>query len=62
MLKNYVRKYRKAAGLTLRDLAERSGVPVSTIGDIEKGSEPRVITAILIARALNIPVERLWIP
>jgi transcriptional regulator with XRE-family HTH domain len=61
MLKNYVRKYRQAAGMTMRDLAVRSGVPVSTIGGIEQGAEPRVVTAILIARALKVPVEKLWL-
>ena len=36
------------------------GVPVSTINDVERGAEPRVVTAIRIARALNVRVERLW--
>lgn len=60
MVENNVQKYRKAAGLTLKQLAERSGISVSTINDIEHGAEPRVITAILLARALNTCVERLW--
>lgn len=59
-MESYVKKYRMAAGLTLTQLAERSGVPVSTIADIERGSEPKVITAILIARALKKSVEQLW--
>lgn len=61
-MRNYVKKYRLAAKLTLSDLAERSGVPISTIADIEHGAEPRVVTALMIARALRVPVERLWIP
>ena len=61
MLVNYVAHYRKAAGLTLVQLAELSGIPVSTIGDIEHGAEPRIVTAILIARALGTTVERLWV-
>lgn len=60
MTENYVKKFRQAAGLTLAQLAELSGVPVSTINDIEHGAEPRVITAILIAKALGISVEKLW--
>ncbi|MBR2047098.1 MAG: helix-turn-helix transcriptional regulator [Oscillospiraceae bacterium] len=60
MLKNTVRQYRKAAGLTLEQLAERSGLPVSTISDIEHGAEPRVLTALLLARALGVTVELLW--
>lgn len=61
-MKNYVKKYRKAARLTLTQLADVSGVAASTISDIEHGSEPRVITAILIARALRVRVEQLWTP
>lgn len=61
MLKNCVRQYRRAAGLTLAELAERSGLSVSTIGDVEQGAEPRVVTAIRLARGLGVPVEVLWI-
>ena len=60
-MKNNVKKYRVAARLTLSELAELSGIPISTIADIEHGAEPRVMTALLIARALKVPVERLWI-
>lgn len=60
MLENNVKKYRQAAKLTLSQLAELSGVPVSTINDIERGAEPRVVTAINLAKALNVSVEKLW--
>lgn len=60
MVENNVNKFRRAAGLTLNQLAERSGIPVSTINDIEHGAEPRVITAILLAKALGVRVEKLW--
>ena len=60
MVENRVKEYRQAAQLTLTELAELSGVPVSTINDIEHGAEPRVITAICIAKALEVSVERLW--
>lgn len=60
MVQNNVRKYRKAAGLTLVQLAELSGLPVSTINDIEHGAEPRVVTALYLAKALGTRVERLW--
>lgn len=59
-MKNNVKKLRMAAGITLAELAERSGVPVSTISDIEHGREPRLMTAILIARALGKEVEQVW--
>lgn len=60
MAENYVKKYRQAAGLTLAQLADLSGVPISTINDIEHGAEPRVITAIFLAKALKVSVEKLW--
>lgn len=60
MVDNFVKKYRQKAGLTLNQLAELSGIPVSTINDIEHGAEPRVITALLLAKALKVSVERLW--
>lgn len=60
MVENNVKRYRQAAGLTLIQLSELSGVPVSTINDIEHGSEPRVVTAIQLAKALNVHVEKLW--
>ena len=60
MLRNYVKRYRLAARLTLDELSALSGVPVSTISDIERGAEPRVLTAIYLARALKTRVENLW--
>lgn len=60
MIQNRVKEYRVNAQLTLTQLADRAGVPVSTINDVERGAEPRVVTAIRIARALNVRVERLW--
>lgn len=60
MIQNRVKEYRVNARMTLTQLADRAGVPVSTINDVERGAEPRVVTAIRIARALNVRVERLW--
>lgn len=57
---NRVRLVRMKRGLTLKELAAASGVPVSTLADIEQGAEPRVYTAILLARALGVKVEQLW--
>lgn len=59
-MKNNVRKYRKAAGLTLNQLSNISGIPVSTLSDIERGAEPRMITALRIAKALRARVDQLW--
>ena len=60
MVKNRVKEYRKAAKLTLVQLSGRAGLPVSTINDIEHGAEPRVVTAIYLAKALRTSVELLW--
>lgn len=60
MVENNVKKYRRARKLTLEQLAEKSGIPVSTINDIEHGAEPRVVTALYIAKALETTVENLW--
>lgn len=60
MVQNNIQKYRQAARLTLNQLADLSGVPVSTINDIEHGAEPRVLTAIYLAKALQTRVELLW--
>lgn len=60
-MENNVKKYRKTRKLTLEQLAEMSGIPVSTINDIEHGAEPRVITALCIAKALETTVEKLWL-
>lgn len=61
MIRNRVKQCRKAAGLTLAELAEITGVGVSTICQIEQGAEPRVVTAIRLARALGKRVEWLWL-
>lgn len=57
---NLVKKVRLLREMTLEELSAASGIPISTISDIERGAEPRVSTAIHIARALKTSVERLW--
>lgn len=54
-LKRRFRKAREHAGLTLRDLAAKSGQPLSTITDIEGGRRmPRINTLEKIAQALRV--------
>ena len=48
-----ITKAREAAGLTQRELAERSGVPRSTIARIERGYNTSIDTLSKIAFALN---------
>lgn len=53
---------RKAANLTQRQLAERSGVSKSTINVIEQGEKiPRIDTVCRIAAALDMQPEGLFI-
>lgn len=48
----WLRQARRRAGLTQRELAERTGVPQATIGRIEAGSvDPRVGTLDRLLRA-----------
>ena len=60
MIENKVRERRKALGRTLGQLSEASGLPVSTLSDVERGMEPKVKTAQRIAWALGRTVDELW--
>ena len=60
MVENRVRVVRQNRCMTLVELSRKSGISDRTISDIERGAEPRVVTAIRIARALEVRVERLW--
>jgi transcriptional regulator with XRE-family HTH domain len=54
-LKQRFRKAREHAGFTLRELATKSGQPLSTITDIEGGRRmPRINTLEKIAQALHV--------
>lgn len=61
MVKNKVKERREELGMTLSDLSDESGVPISTISEIEQGAEPKILTAMRIAFALGVTVEELWI-
>src|SRR5580658_5813269 len=55
----WLRKQRVAAGLTQEDLAERSGVSVRAIADLERGRTRRPYPSSVraLARALGLPDE-----
>lgn len=55
-----VKRQREAAGLSLRLLAERSGVSSSMISDIERGTKsPTITTLVRLAQALGISAATL---
>ena len=56
-----MRARRLALGLSLRRLAERSGVTPSDLSRIERGlTDPRLSVARRIAEALQSTVDELW--
>lgn len=55
-----VLELRKAQGLTLPQLVERSGVPMTTINELERNPRnPRIRTLRALAKALNVTVDEL---
>lgn len=54
-----IRAARASLGLTLRQVSERSGVPVSTISKVEKGQRTSVDTLVKITRGLGVLFEAL---
>lgn len=61
MLENKVKERRLELGMTLTQLSKASGVPISTLAEIEEmGREPRVRTAQMIAHAMWRTIDELW--
>jgi len=54
-----LREIRLEQRLSVPELSRRSGVPVRTIEDIERFGECKVSTAILLAKALNVSLDKL---
>ncbi|MFJ8955594.1 helix-turn-helix transcriptional regulator [Streptomyces sp. NPDC102381] len=59
-LADNVRKFRRTAGMNQEQLAEAADVSLSTVRNIEQGSDARVETLHAIARALGIPTSALF--
>jgi transcriptional regulator with XRE-family HTH domain len=55
-----LRSHRLAAGLTLDELAESSGMSPAYIGQIERNrKKPSLLTVAVLSQALGLPVDRL---
>jgi transcriptional regulator with XRE-family HTH domain len=56
-----LRRLRRAAGLTLRELASRAGLDLSTVHKLEQGriDNPRLNTLVALAEALGVTVAAL---
>lgn len=60
-MENRIRQRRKQMKLTQKQLSESSGIPASTLNEVENGKkEPKVYTALQIAQALECSVEYLF--
>lgn len=56
-----VKRLRKENNLTLRELAEKSGLAFGAIGNLERGviTDPHISTVIKLAKVFNISVDEL---
>ena len=56
-----VKRLRKEKNLTLRELAEKSGLAYGAIGNLERGviTDPHISTVIKLAKAFNISIDKL---
>ena len=54
---------RAQLGMTIKGMAERSGIPKTTVADIEAGwTDPSFSTMVLLARHYRIRLEELAVP
>lgn len=58
---NIIKNIRKEKGLTQADLAQLAGISRRSLSDIENGSTPSIETATNIAKALNMPTDKVFI-
>jgi transcriptional regulator with XRE-family HTH domain len=59
-----LKSFREAAGMTQQQLAVKAGLSISVVSQIEQGQkvDPRVSTAVALARALGLSVDELLSP
>lgn len=62
-MKNTIREWRKALGLSQEELAKRCGVSRQTINAIENNKyDPTLALAFALARELGVLVDQLFLP
>lgn len=59
---NNVRVLRDQKGWTVRQLAERAGIPWQTVTSYEHGTEPALSRARKLAKAFNKPLDKVFPP
>jgi DNA-binding XRE family transcriptional regulator len=55
-----LRRLRKEAGVKLEKVLQQCGLERSVYARCEKGAEPKLGTALKVARLLQMPVEEIW--
>jgi putative transcriptional regulator len=62
MIKNTLKKFREAAGMTQAELAHRAGVSLAWVRTLEQsGENPSPDTALKLAKAIGVDVDRVFI-
>ena len=56
-----MKEKRRSSGFTQKQLAQRAGITQATVSRIESGVPPSLWVALLIAHALDAPVEDLFV-
>lgn len=57
-----LRDLRRKHGLTLRDVADETGLSLSTVHTVELGCSPQLLAAMAIAKFFETTVERMFVP
>jgi len=55
-----LREKREALGLSMRDVSENTSYTVSTLFEIENGTDPQLTTAMKLAEFFGCTVNELW--
>lgn len=59
-MKNNLKKIRIEKGLSMQVLGENCGIAKGTIFELEKGAQPRIMTAYTISKVLDVGIYEIW--